>query len=164
MASFKDLNGREWTIELDAPTVRQIRTECGGIDLLGDDGKAYDRMYDDPLLLCDVLWSILKDEAQAAGIDGKQFFKAVKGDPFEFALAAIQKAITDFFPSQRRKLLETVAEKNAKFREAGMAEALKRLSDPDLERRAIEEMTRQMDSELEKALTQSLSAKSSLDS
>lgn len=160
MATFRDKTGRDWTIELDAPTIRRVRTECD-LDLVDIDGKAYERMYDDPLLLCDCLWSVVRLQAEKASVTGEQFFEAVKGDEFEPALIAIQKAVTDFTHPHRRKLLETVTAKNARIRELGMSRAVAKLEDPELEKRALAEMERRMDEELEKALTRSLNATSS---
>lgn len=164
MASFKDKNGRTWTIALDAPTIRRIRTDFDGLYLLGEDGKAYDRLYDDPLLLCDVLWALARKEAEAAGVAPEQFFAAVAGDPLDDALAAILEAVKDFFPSRRRELLETVAAKNAKIRELGYATAMQKIDDPALERRAVEAMERQMDEALSRILTPSSNATGSPDS
>lgn len=164
MASFKDKNGRSWTIKLDAPTVRQVQSDCGGLNLFDPEGKAYDQLYDDPLLLCDVLWILVRKEADTAGVSGEQFFEAIGGDPLDAALAAILEAVKDFFPSQRRTVMEAVAAKNAKLREMGIATYLEKLNNPELERRAIEVLEKQMDEALEKALTLSKSATSSPDS
>lgn len=161
MASFKDKNGKEWTIKLDSPKIRQIREDCNGLDLVDGDGKSYDQLYDDPLLLCDVLWILVKPQADLANIQGEQFFEAVTGDAFDEALKAILKAITDFFPSQRRALLETVAAKNAKIREMGITRAIQKLDDPNLEQRAVAKLEADMDEALEKALTLPSSAKNS---
>lgn len=161
MASFKDRNGRDWTIKLDGPKIRQIRTDCDGLDIVSTEGSAYDKMYDDPLLLCDALWILVKQEADAAGITGEKFFEAVSGDVFDAALKAILEAITDFFPSHKRSMLGTVAAKNAQIREIGLSRAIAKINSPELEQRAIEAMEKQMDEALERALTPPSNATSS---
>lgn len=161
MARFKDNNGREWSIALDAPTIRTVRKELDGLDLADSEGKTYQQIADDPLLLFDVLWLLCCDQAQAAGIDEHAFAPAIVGDACARATLALRDAIADFFPPQKRELLKAIENKGARLRELGMAKALEKLNDPALEERALAEMERQMDEELRKALIQSPSATTS---
>lgn len=164
MASFTDKNGRTWTINLDAPTIRKIKSDCDGLNILSADGEAFDKMYEDPLLLCDVVWILVSEEAQSQSITQLQFHKAMGGDAIDAATVAIVDAVKDFSRSHQRDLLEAVVAKNAKIREQGIRRAIQKLNDPEMERRAMEAIEARMDAELEKILTQSLSATNSPDS
>lgn len=160
MPTFKDANGKEWLVSLDAPTVRTIRNECDGLDLLDLDGKAYDQMISDPCLLVETLWIICREQGIAANVNYETFAKGLKGDALDGATAAMLESIADFFPKTKRKLVTTVAHKNAKLRNLAMERVLKKIEDPELERRALEALDTQMDAQIESALTSSSSATS----
>lgn len=68
MATFKDRNGKPWTIDLDAYLIRDVRKACDGLDLAALNGEAYDKLDADPVLLVDVLWILCASQANAASI------------------------------------------------------------------------------------------------
>lgn len=153
MSVFKDKNDREWMVSLDGPTIRRVRTECDGIDLADGEGKSYDRLVNDPCLLVDVLWSLCRDQAIAAGISDIQFGSALVGDAIERATAAMLESIADFFPQRSRALLTTVAAKNSKVRQLAMEKALAKIEDPELEIQVMQAMDDRMDAEVRSVLT-----------
>ncbi len=161
MASFKDKNGKEWHLALDAPMIRTIRKECEGIDLGDPQGKAYDRMVADPVLLVDVLWVLCREQASAAGVTDVQFGRALIGDTIEAATDAMLEVIADFFPPQSRALLQAMAAKSAKVRAMGMERALAKINDPALEENLLKLLDERMDAEVSGALTRLSAATSS---
>ena len=68
MPSFKDGRGREWSVQLYAPTIKEVKS-CLQFDLLADD--AYSKLATDDLLLIDTLWVICR--SQAAGLTDVEF-------------------------------------------------------------------------------------------
>jgi hypothetical protein len=158
MASFKDRNGKNWTIDLDAYLIRDVRKACDGLDLAALNGEAYDKLDADPVLLVDTLWVLCASQANAANISQEQFASALVGDPISYATKALLESIADFSPPEKRELLRAMTNKSAKVREIGMSKALAKINDPSLETAAIEAMEASMDADLQRALTQLRSA------
>ena len=152
MAAFKDQNGKEWTVTLDAPKIRSVRNECK-LDLAAIDDRPYERMYDDTILLVDVLWVLCREQAQKANITDVQFGEALVGDTIERATEAVLAAILDFFPSRKRTLLQTLASKGQRLREVSIAKAMERLNDPGLEERLLAAMDAQTEAALNEAIS-----------
>ncbi len=144
MATFNDKNGKTWIVALDAPTIRAVRRECL-VDLAGLDGAAYESLVNDPVLLVDALWVICREQALRDGVTDVQFGRALVGDAIEAATSAMLESIADFFPGTKKELLVAIAAKNAKLREIGVASALAKLNDPELEATIIASMEAEMD-------------------
>ena len=157
MPAFKDTNGHEWLVKLDGPKIREVRQACN-VDLGALDGSVFDRLDRDPVLLVDVLWVLCR--GQANGITDVQFGEALVGDPIEAATKALVDAVTDFFPSRKRLLLRSLADKQAALVEKGTALALAKLNDPTLEDRLLAATEARMTRELEQLLTGPSSATS----
>ena len=148
MRTFKDREGRTWSIALNVHQMKRIRAHLG-IDLvnviaLDADGKVkvdlVDRIANDPCLLVDILWVCVEEEAKEAGVTDEQFGRALAGDSIEDATKAFLDELVDFFPGARRLFLKKAVELSRKF--AGeMTDALeKALESPELERRIEESM------------------------
>ena len=163
MASFKDPTNRVWHLSLDAPLINKVRKACD-IDLADSEGKSYQRLANDPVLLVDVLWVLVQKQAQGEGVSDEEFGRLLVGDPIEAATSALLEAIVDFFPSRRRELVKAVAEKNAQLRERATQKALERINDPMLWAQVEASMEARMDEEIRRALTGLSNATGSPDS
>ena len=90
-----------------------------GVDLteLGTgSGKPEDqlivRLWSDPIFLCDVIYCMCKDQADAEGISDEDFGKAMAGDAIDHATTALLEEIVDSSPNPRdRKRARRVLEK-----------------------------------------------------
>lgn len=153
MATFKDSGNNEWLVSLDAPKIKAVRSALNGFDIVDPEGKAFDRMADDPCLLVDVLWILCRSQAPAKNISDEQFGALLIGEAIERATAAMLESIADFFQPSKRKLLQAVAEKNRRIREAGTERALAKINDPKLEQELLAAMDARMDAEVRAALT-----------
>lgn len=162
MASFKDANGKTWTVQLDAPTIKAVRDELK-IDLVDSKGTTFSQLADDPITLVDVLWVICREQASAAGITDEQFGRALVGDPIEQATGALLDAICDFFPQAKRKLLAMMRERDKVIRDKGMELAIAKISDPALVDRAIAAMEAEMEAAIKSHLTRLSSVTNSPD-
>lgn len=145
MSKFKDTEGREWSIALDAPTIREVREACD-FDLVSDDGKLYERLSEDPVKLIEVLWTLCK--GQHASVEYIPFAKSMVGDAIEHATDALLEAVANFFPARKRSLLLSLAKKQRAAETAGMELAAKRLDDPNLLTSAVATMESRMDEAL----------------
>ena len=72
MHSFADTTGRQWTIAVNVASIKRVR-DLAQVDLLKiveNKCELLARLYDDPILLVDVLYCVVKPDADAAGKDG----------------------------------------------------------------------------------------------
>lgn len=111
MRAFKDSEGREWIIEINVAAVKRVR------DLLGEDllqavgGDLVERLADDPVLLCDVLYVLCKPKADERGVSDEDFGRSMVGDVIGNATTAFIEELVDFFPAPRRGLLSKAFQK-----------------------------------------------------
>jgi len=163
MATFKDSDGKDWILVLDAPTIRAVRSDCK-IDLASLDDKPFQQLHDDVVLLVDVLYVMCRDQAIAKDITDRQFGQRLVGDAIDRATAALLEAITDFFPQSQRLLLSSLARKNREVREKAMSLTMARIEDPRLMPAMEKAMEDRLDKELDDALTRLNSVKSTPES
>jgi hypothetical protein len=72
MRTFKDNAGRDWTVAVTVDAIKRVRT-LAGVDLLEVvEGKLMERLVTDPVLLCDVIYSVCKPEADAKSVADRQ--------------------------------------------------------------------------------------------
>ncbi len=132
MMSFKDNSGRTWTLRIDVDAVKRVR-ELLDIDLLAViEGKHIDRLTNDPLFLCDVVYAVCKPQADERRVSDAEFGRGMYGDAFEAAYAALTEALIAFFPPGRRAPLAKVIQKTKTLAEKAMALAEAKLDDPRL--------------------------------
>ena len=110
MRTFKDCEGRTWSVTLNVLQMKRIRANLG-VDLvnviaLDSGGKVkvdlVDRIANDPCLLVDILWVCVEEEAKAAGVTDEQFGRSLAGDAIEDATRAFLDELVDFFPGAKR--------------------------------------------------------------
>lgn len=135
---FTDTQGREWQVSITVATVKRVKQDTG-FDLLAVVGgeSAVTRLSTDPVLLVDVLYSILKPEADSRKIDAEGFAAAIAGDALDTCTAAFLEELANFFPAPRRVVFKKAL---ARIREAE-AEILKQaettLDDKEVVRRLV---------------------------
>src|SRR4051794_20295792 len=98
MPSFTDNAGRTWRMKIDVAAAART-LEDTGIDLLSVyKTETVDRLSTDVTLLVDVLYAILRPQADAAGISEDDFGRAMMGDPLATAIDALFQAVFVFYP------------------------------------------------------------------
>ena len=111
MQKFKDINGREWSIELNIATIRKLRKETHGVEGFEDfdilDYAGVLTKINDPIFAADLLYMTCRDQLDDAGVDDEAFGRSLKGRALFDATAAFLAEYVDFFPEP------TVAEKIA---------------------------------------------------
>lgn len=105
MRTFADNTGRSWTIVVNVDAIKRVRSLLGVNLLEIVDGDLIERLATDPVLLCDVLYAILKPEADAQQITDQDFGRAMAGDAIDLATTALLEELVDFFPQRKRRLL-----------------------------------------------------------
>lgn len=138
MRVFTDNVGRTWTLEINVTAVKRVRGLVG-IDLyqLASDGfESLGKLVSNPVDLADVLYCLVKDQADSQGVTDQDFGRALAGDVITLAADAFVEELIDFFPDARaRSGLRKVIEAGKKVRAnlLARAESLLESLDPDAE-------------------------------
>ncbi|MEN0110914.1 MAG: hypothetical protein AAF805_09340, partial [Planctomycetota bacterium] len=100
LPTFTDNAGREWSITIDAPTAALVRKRHDP-DFLRHDltpGKpnTFQRLADDPVLLCDVIHTLCERERKQREVDDVDFYQQVIGEAIDGAASALLEAVESF--------------------------------------------------------------------
>ena len=108
MHTFKDANGKVWTVTVDVDAIKTVKSLVGVnlCELHEGSPLLVERLEGDLILLCDVLFAVLKEQADAAGIDEKKFARLLGGQPVADAINAFWEELVDFFRYARPVLAE----------------------------------------------------------
>jgi hypothetical protein len=110
MKSFKDNLDRNWTLNLNVQALKRVRS-LAKVDLLAlDEGSPplAVRLATDVILLCDVLFALVKPDADEAGLTDEDFARGLGGDGLAMATGALGEELKDFFQRLGRKDLARV--------------------------------------------------------
>ncbi len=158
MPTFTDDKGRDWRVRVDVTTirnVREIKTEDGEIIDLGSLARVADtfiKFADDPCLLCNVLFVICEDQTKERDVSDEDFGRLLAGDVIANAATALEEAVTDFFPQQKRSLLQRLRKKVDQVKSAGIKLVSEKLDSPELEAKILAKMQRTMDAAINESL------------
>ena len=113
MQTYNDNDGTEWKVELNAWTLKRVRDNSGVLltSLLEDGAAVYSSLYSDPILLADIVWPLIEDQAKERGVTLKDFAIGFSGDTVGNARDAVVEATVDFFddPETRDRAREAIA-------------------------------------------------------
>lgn len=144
MHKFTDTAGREWAVEINVSAVKRVR-KLLDVDLIKvldkepDGGTLLGRLGSDLALLVDVLFALLKPDADERNVGDEDFGRAFSGDVIMKAREAFLGALTDFFPDPRaRTLLGEVLAKGNRVKDLVMAGATDILGTIDADKAAAE--------------------------
>ena len=102
MKSFTDSAGRTWTLSVTVGAVKRAR-DLAAVDPIGAaTGDLWARLLEDPVLLVDALYALVKPEADARNVSDEDFGRALVGDALDAALAALEEELLAFFPRHQR--------------------------------------------------------------
>ena len=122
MKQFTDNTGKTWAINI----------------VVG--GDLVERMSNDPVLLVDVLFAVLKTEADERGVSDEDFAYAMGGDSLYDAYSAFLDEMIDYLPPVQRPLLRKAADKSGEMMEMVVARGLEHLESGKLEAALMKEM------------------------
>ena len=105
----KDAEGHAYETKITVAEIRDVKTELG-INLMDiATGDLLQKISEDVILLCDILYVINRVQAKEYGIDDVQFGRNLYGDALEEATRAFMEEMINFFPNQRTRQLLTKA-------------------------------------------------------
>jgi len=135
MKSFTDNETRTWTLTINVNAVKRVRSLVD-VDLMRVlDGDLLERLVGDPVLLCDVIFALVRPEADSKNVTDEDFGRSMAGDAIDRATQALLEELVDFFPEGRRKVLAKALERFKVLESKALALAETRLDDPQLEQR-----------------------------
>jgi hypothetical protein len=111
MSVFQDAMGRKWELHVNPATMKRVQSLTGfslGKALASEEHMQ--QLNQDIVLLVDVVYALCKPQAEKAGVTDEAFGEAMVGDVFQSMVAALIEAITDFFPSESRRLIKAATQ------------------------------------------------------
>jgi hypothetical protein len=133
MRTFKDNAGRTWTVTVNVDAVKRVRSLLDVNLLEVVDGKLIERLAADPVLLCDVLYALVKPDADAKQVTDQDFGRGMAGDAIDLATTALLEELVDFFPQGKRRLLQKALAKLKDWEAKALGVAERKLDSPELE-------------------------------
>ena len=101
MRTFKDNAGRTWTVQVDVDAIRRVRTALKVNLVSADFAKVLEDLLSDPVLLCDVLYVVCKEESDQQNVSDVDFGRAMAGDAIEQGTLALLEELALFTPNPR---------------------------------------------------------------
>lgn len=132
MPSFKDTEGRTWTLRITVSTIRRIKDLAGvdfaDLDMFNQGGGLFE-VTSDYLKFGAILYAICKPEADARSVQEEAFLDAISGEVLETATRAFVEAVADFFPPSRGNLIRQTLQAAEKVREQALKQAGEKLTE-----------------------------------
>src|SRR5512147_3191300 len=91
MKTFADNAARTWAITVNVAAVKRVREllQVNLLEIADQKAKLLERLVDDPCLLCDILFCLVKPEADAKGVSDEDFGRSLGGDCLDAATDAL---------------------------------------------------------------------------
>jgi hypothetical protein len=97
MSVFRDSNGNEWRVALDAFTLDDVRKDAG-VDLADLSAGGWATIETDAGAVVRVLAVVCRDEIKARNWNSREFAKGLRGEAIQAGRAALLTEGADFFP------------------------------------------------------------------
>jgi hypothetical protein len=152
MATFKGRTGTEWQVELDAPTIEEIKQDHG-VNLVNLDKDPLGSLRNDPMLLVTVISALCREQIDAKQMSPVQFAKQLPSPP-DAMLDALRDAVVNFFPSGRashvREVLSKFDQMGEKTDQLATAKMQQVMDDP--------KVMQTLDAEADRVITETLAS------
>ena len=112
MATFRTTDGVEWKVAVNVGVIKRVIEDTGVrlTDIFASDAKVGE-FFSDDVKFAEVIWSIIRPQAEAKQKTADDFFAVINGAVIEQAAEAMLTEIVDFFQEPRRTLLRRVLER-----------------------------------------------------
>jgi len=135
MKTFTDNAGRTWTVSLTIDAAKRVKGLLN-VNLLepeAGDPPLLTRLGTDVILLCDVVFALIKPQADAAGVTDEQFAAALGGDVILAAQTAFYEELVDFFRKLGRTDLAKAVDAQQRMIDLAVRQIETRIDRLDLE-------------------------------
>jgi hypothetical protein len=104
MKAFTDNASRTWSLSMTIDSVKRVR-DLLGVNLVepeAGDPPLLTRLGTDEILLCDVVYCLIKPQADKLGVSDEDFGRSLGGDVILAAQTALYEELADFFQKRGR--------------------------------------------------------------
>lgn len=136
MKTFNDNAGRTWTITITVDAIKRVEGLIKGVNLANltdGDPPLLTRLETDVVLLCDVIFALVKPQADQLDVSDEEFGKAMGGDAIMAAHDVFWEELTGFFRQLRRTDTARAIEKQAALVKATVEAIEQRVETLDVE-------------------------------
>jgi hypothetical protein len=135
MKTFTDTAGRTWTLALTIDAAKRVKSllDVNLLELEAGDPPLLTRLGTDVILLCDVIFALVKPQADAAGVTDEQFAAALGGETILAAQTAFYEELVDFFRKLGRSDLAKAVDAQRRMIDLAVARIETRIDRLDLE-------------------------------
>lgn len=136
MKTFNDNAGRTWTLAVTVDAIKRVEGLIKGVNLANlthGEPPLLTRLETDIVLLCDVIFALVKPQADQLGVSDEEFGKAMGGDAIIAAHDAFWEELTGFFRQLRRTDTARAIEKQATLVKATVAAIEQQVETLDVE-------------------------------
>ncbi len=136
LTSFTDANGTLWSVAISIAAVKRVR-ELTEVDLgkffgRGPEAERTREQLSDLVTVANVLFAIVKPQADAKGITDEQFGEALVGDVIGQASEALIEGLLSFQPSREgRAALRQLLAAQKRVAEGRLRAAVRKTMEPD---------------------------------
>jgi len=135
MKTFTDSAGRTWTLTLTIDAAKRVKSllDVNLLELEAGDPPLLTRLGTDVILLCDVIFALVKPQADAAGVSDQEFAAALGGDVVLAAQTAFYGELVGFFRKLGRGDLAKAVDAQRRMIDLAVARIETRIDRLDLE-------------------------------
>lgn len=149
---FIDNLGRPWLVDVNISSIKSVRDQTEGevnlFAVIEKKGALMQRLATDPELLVNVVYLLVKPQADALGVSDVQFGEGMAGDSIDAATDALLDSLTYFFRKGQRALVEAAVAKMRKFQDRGVELGLERINSADFDAAVERELQKEITGEL----------------
>jgi len=130
MKAFSDARGRTWQLDVNIAAIKRVKGLLG-IDLLAlgeGEPPLMTCLGTDVVLLCDIIFALLKPQADGANVSDEDFGAALGGEAIFAAQEAFYEELTAFFRSLGRQEMATALTAQRKLIATAVMEVEKRIA------------------------------------
>ena len=135
MRTFTDSAARTWTLSLTIDAAKRVRSllDVNLLEPEKGDPPLLTRLGTDVILLCDVIYALVKPQADAAEVTDEQFGAALGGEVILAAQTAFYEEMVDFFRGLARRDLVRAVETQRRMIELTVQSIEARIEGLDVE-------------------------------
>ena len=138
MKTFKTTDGTAWQVVVNVGTIKRVHDDTGlRLTDLFASAEKIGAFFADDVKFCEVLFSTIRPQAEAAGKTLDDFLAGIDGTVIEGAVEALLAEVADFFQEPRKGLLKKMLVKyqaaHEKLTTEGVLAAEKKIEETDFE-------------------------------
>jgi hypothetical protein len=134
-----DSKGRRWEVSVTVTTLIKAKSllDIDLLTIIDKDSALLTRLIEDPVLLCNLLYVTVKEQADSLKVTDEEFGRGLSGDTLNDATRAFLEALADFFRSTTKRTALKAVTKAVFAAEDRLTKALEeRVANGELDRAA----------------------------